>query len=404
MQDTSKQASHDTTIEIVKDGNGFAYVEPVGGRFRVIHNGRPGNPFYVIGDLAVSNDGKRVAYVAHVSDNLRRVVDGGKEGPIYNEIGTPLFTPDGKHLVYTITQDKKDYLVIDHKVHYEYQIAQDLLVSPDSRYLAFIAIGKENGRKQFIISDIALQDKKIFDCAESFIASEDRSRIAITCSEGGDRSIKIVDFQARSIISTLRVPATGNLYHLRFGPDNRSFAGGIITDDPRRFIFYNGRVVRTPAGDELLSDPLVFTEPERVGAIIGTATKARFYTDNTGHTEEQAYGYISEFTASKDGRHHAYVAIKAGGEERMRVVVDGNEGPLFDKVVSPVFSPDGRYLVYRAKQAGKRFLVVSDLKGSVVRQHKDYDMVFQPAFTGEGGSVAYCVLDGNELWMKVEKL
>ena len=168
---------------------------------------------------------------------------------------------------------------------------------------------------------------------------------------------------------------------------------------------YNDRIEKIPTGDEFLTDLLVLTEPEHVGVVIGTAVNARLYTAfQMQKFSGKSYGYISDLVSSKDGRHFAYIAIKAGGEERMSIVVDGNEGQLFDKIVSPVFSPDGRFLVYRARQDGKRFIVVSDLKGKVLRQHKDYEMVFQPVFTEDGKSVAYGVLDGSEFWWKVETL
>lgn len=406
MREQSKQITHDSMITFSKNGNSVAYIEPVSSRFRVIHNGKAGNPYYVVGDLSLSNDGKRIAYIAHLSNELRRVVVDSAEGPVYPEIGTPLFTPDGKHFVYTITKDKKSYLVIDHKVYSGFTVDQDLLLSPDSRSVAYVTTPQVGEKRRFVISDFALQDKvELESCGEMVVASDDRSRVAVVCSDNGKRTIKIIDFPKRTVAETMSTPSEGNLYHLRFGPDNRSFAGGIINDDGRRFLLYKNRLERTPDGDELLSDPLVFSDPERVGVIIGIATNARLYTAfHPSKPKENAYGFTTEFSVSRDGRHHAYVAIKAGGEERMRVVVDGNEGPLFDKIVSPVFSPDGRFLVYRARQDGKRFLVVSDLKGSVIRQHRSYDMIFQPVFTEDGKSVAYGAQDGDEIWWKVEKL
>ena len=59
---------------------------------------------------------------------------------------------------------------------------------------------------------------------------------------------------------------------------------------------------------------------------------------------------------SKDGHHYVYAARKG---EKWFVVVNGKEGPAFDRVVLPVFSPDGKRLVYRARKDGKRFLSCS---------------------------------------------
>ncbi len=400
------QGSHDELLVIASKGSGAAYIERIGDKYRVVHNGKPGKLYHLVGDLTISGDGRRVAHVAHINATDKSIIADGKEGPLFKDIGMPKFSPDGKHLLYTITQGKEERIVINNKVYNDLWVSQDVLMSQDSRFIAFAAIPPGGGRIDFMITDLALQDRKVFEfCGESFVASDDRSRIAVVCSEAGARKIKIIDFQGRSVLETLAIPPAGSIVRKKFGEDNRSFVFTIMTDDYQRFLHYKGRVEKMPKDDEIMGDPLVLTAPERVGVIIGNAFKVSFYTAfQKNKYREKYYGYISNFKSSADGRHHAYVAIKAGGEERMRIVVDGHEGPLFDKIVSPIFSPDSRFLVYRARQDGKRFLVVSDMKGKVVSQHKDYNMVFQPSFTADGKSVAYAVLDGNEVWWKVEKL
>jgi Tol biopolymer transport system component len=392
---------------IAKSGHGAAYIERRDREFRVVHEGKAGRSYKLVGDLTISEDGSRVAYVAHIDDVRKSIIADERKGPSFKDIGMPHFTPDGNHLVYTVTKEREDRLVIDHKVHEDLWASQEVAISPDSRFLAFAAMPPGGGRIDFVITDFALEDRKVFEfCGESFVVSDDRSRIAVVCSEAGARSIKIIDFQGRSVVETLTTLPAGAIVRKRFSADNRSFVYTTMTDDYQRFLHYKGRAEKVPKkDDEIMSDPLVLTDPERVGFVIGNAFKVRFTTAfHKNKKTEKAYGYISDFIASPDGRHHAYIAIDAGGEERMRIVADGNEGPLFDKIVSPLFSPDNRFLVYRARQDGRRFLVVSDLKGRTVSQHKVYDMVFQPVFVAGGGAVAYGVLDGNELWWKVEKL
>jgi WD40 repeat protein len=405
QKDQSKQSVHPTT-EFAKNGSGVAYIEHVDGNSRVVYNGVPGKLYQVVGDLAFSSVGSRIAYVAHKDDKFKKIIVDGWEGPLFTEIGMPVFSPDGKHHMYTVTEGENTYGVIDHKVRRDYKLTRDPVFSPDSRFIAFSARTTDGLGKQLILSDLSMQDKKVFDsCGESFIASDDGTRLAVVCTEGDKLSVKILDFQTRSHISSGQVHTGGKIARMRFAPDNRAVAYTFVKSDSERYVVYKDRIEKIPTGDEFLSDLLVLTEPEHVGVVIGTAVNARLY--NAFQMQKfsgKSYGYISDLVSSKDGRHFAYIAIKAGGEERMSIVVDGNEGQLFDKIVSPVFSPDGRFLVYRARQDGKRFIVISDLKGKVLSQHKEYEMVFQPVFTEDGKSVAYGVLDGSEFWWKVEKL
>ena len=399
------QGVHDELIVVAKDGSGVAYIERVRSQYRVVHNGKAGRSYQLVGDLTISNDGKHVAYTAHLNDTFKSIILDGIQGPLFTDIGMPKFSPDSQHLVYTITQGKEERLVIDQKVNLEFHVSQDLLISPDSRFIAF-AVKPAKGGIEYMISDFALKDKKIYEsCGESVVASEDESRIAVLCSDGKSRTFKILDLPGRSPVSTLDVADAGAIVNKKFAGDNQTLIYTTITDDLQRFIHFKGRSEKIPSGDEIMSSPVSLSNSEGVGVIIGNAFKVHFYAafQKSSH-KEKYYGYISDLVSNRDGNNHAYVAIDPGGEERMRIVINGNEGPLYDKIVSPMFSPDGKLLVYRARQGGKRFLVISDMMGAVVRQHKEYDMVFQPVFTQDGKSVAYAVLDGSEFWWKVEKL
>lgn len=404
--DNEKQqagASAHPNLIFARSGRGVLYIEPVENKWRVVHNGKPGRSYQMVGDLAISNDGSRAAYVAHHNDKFRKIISDGAEGPLFLDIGMPVFSPDGKQLVYTIVEGEGNRLVINHKLFPKENVSMDFIISPDSRYLAYVEM-MPGDRKKFVINDFSLQDRKEFpNCGETVTSSADHSRVAVGCSENGVATIKLIDVASRSVIDTISPPAKETVVRKAFAPDNGAFIYSTQREDYQRFLHYKGKSEPLPKGAEIMSEPLMLRDPDRVGAIIGDVFKVRFQSFFGKEEREKEYGYISDFIASKDGRHHAYIATNAG-EDWMRAVVDGHEGPRFDKIVSPIFSPDGRFLVYRARQSGKRFLVVSDLKGAVVSKHKEYEMVFQPVFTQDGSSVAYGVLDGTDLWWKVEKL
>jgi hypothetical protein len=137
-----------------------------------------------------------------------------------------------------------------------------------------------------------------------------------------------------------------------------------------------------------------------VGILLASGGKVelhQFFLE--GWHRQAAHEGAEALTIGGDGPTYAYVAPKGAG---WVIVVGGKEGPEFDRVVSPLFSPDGRYVVYRARKDGRRFVVVADLDGRTIRQHPSYEQVFAVRFTAEGKSIAYGVKDGRRLAWKVE--
>jgi hypothetical protein len=60
--------------------------------------------------------------------------------------------------------------------------------------------------------------------------------------------------------------------------------------------------------------------------------------------------------------------------------------------------------VFRARSAGKRFLVVANRLGQILREHPPYEAVWEYRFSPDGKYVGYGVKSGQELWWKVEKI
>lgn len=396
------QTSHGLTIAFAKNGVGFAYIEPFEGKYRVVHNGTSGELYRRISQLSISNDGKRVAYIARLSNH----------GPVLMVDGTPKhdfgnndnfwFTPDSKHFISTFSERDVKYLAIDGKINKTVTIEQGVELSPDSSLLAF-STKSSGGNTKFIISDLLLKNMSTFEnCGDSILASKDAALLAVRCSEGSGNSIKVIDFLKRSVVFENKF--NGTVTQIDFSPYNRSLSFTYFVNEKEKHVVYSNNDEKIPAPDDFMTAPVVLSEPASVGVVIGDAYKVRFYRAFQKQNKNgKLYAYISDLVSSSDGRNHAYIATDIN-DEKMHIVVNGHEGPKFDKLVTPAFSPDGKTLVYRAREAGKRFMVISDLNGKIMQRHKAYDMLFQPVFSADGASVAYGVIDGNEIWWKVEKL
>ena len=86
-----------------------------------------------------------MAYAGSKNENKFVVVVDGQEGPPYDGIikGTPVFSPDGKRVVYGVTQDDKCRVILEGQQGPEYKLIHNISFSPDGKHLVYIA-NKDN--------------------------------------------------------------------------------------------------------------------------------------------------------------------------------------------------------------------------------------------------------------------
>ena len=99
--------------------------------------------------LVYSGDGRFHAYAAAKDENWFVVVNG-KEGPVFDRVVTPKFTPDGKFLVYRARKDGKRFVVVADttgrtvKTHPAYEQVFDVVFTVDGKSVAY---GVKDGQK-----------------------------------------------------------------------------------------------------------------------------------------------------------------------------------------------------------------------------------------------------------------
>lgn len=152
---------------------------------------------------------------------------------------------------------------------------------------------------------------------------------------------------------------------------------------------------------EILEPPAFNALRGVAGVIVATTDGYDVCLVSERGIQKKRYKEAAFLKLSKDGAAYAHVVLNG---KLQQYVVNGKPGPSFDKALPPMFTPDGKYLICRVRQDGKRFLVVLDLDGNLVRKHPDFEMVFEPIFSGDGKSVGYGVKEGAKLAWKVEKL
>jgi hypothetical protein len=401
--------SHATPLTVVSEfifgegGGGVAYVAETSGKFRVVHNGRAGNPYAMVGMVVLNPGGRRCAHGALVDGKWRMVVDG-REGASFSEVDSPVFSPDGSHVAYQAKAGESWHLVVDTRVNggtrarylsYEF--------GGDSSRIAFVegADGEEWGR--LVVSDLAFKKQAIVDArVSSVLLNADRSRLAAVNASGEGQRVLTFSLDRPDLVR--RGPIHDAVSNLAFSSDGASLAY-VAERAGRRFVVLDDREEPVPPGEELVGLPAIRPDKSGLGILMsanghgGSVFLRRFFVE--GGRQKAAYQGAEGLVYGDDGRSHAFAAEK---NEKSFIVANGKEGPPFDRVVSPMFSPDGKYLVYRARKDGKRFVVIADTSGKTIRQHRAYEQVFPVRFTADGNSIAYGVKDGRRLAWKVEAL
>lgn len=379
-------------------GGGVAWVDATQGAQRVVHNGREGREYEAIANLVLGPDGRRCAYAARAQGGWRVVVDG-REGKSFDEVGPPLFSPDGNHVAY------------EGKVGASWHLVVDDALSPggarprpwkdftaDSSRIVFIDRVDEGGRGRLVLSDLAFRKETVLDERVSRASlGPDRAILAAVSEREGNR--QVVTFRMADPQGASLGQASDAVHFVVFSADGASVAY-LAERGGEYFVGLDGREEVVPAGENIVDRPAVSSDQRRLAAAVIVAGGVRvreFFKE--GWSPGPMYGGIQGLTYSRGGA----LAFVAEREGKSFVVVNGNEGPPFDRVVSPTFSPDGRFLVYRARDDGARFVVVADANGKTIRQHPRYEQVFPVQFTPDG-NVAYGVKAGPQLAWKVEPL
>lgn len=380
-----------------EQGGGVAYVVQRNGKSHVVHNGMSGKEYKTVGDVSLSPDGKRIAYGALVDGKWRMVVDG-KEGVPFNTVRLPQFSPDGLHVAYQAMSEDKWYVVMDTKsnsgtdkryLRHEF--------SGDSSRIAYIDDVDDSNRGRLVVCDLSFNNQVVVaNSVSSMLTNADKSRIAAVVASNNSQMVIYFSFDRPE--SSRKGAVYDTVQNISFGPDGRSLAYN-ATRAGKPLMVFNGRELSLPDG-VMAGVPVIHPDKKSVGSLM-FSNGAAFMQEMPNGKKEVAFESADSLVYSADGRSHAYTAQKG---DSWLVVVNGNEGPAFDRVVTPKFSPDSKFLVYRARKSGRRFVVAADTNGNTIKTFPEYEQVFDVQFTSDGKSVAYGVKDGQQLIWKVDAL
>ena len=133
------------------DSRRWAYSAKSGGRMFVVCDGKRQSDYDRVFDLTFSPQSKRFAYKGELGNQSFIVCDGKKLKEYGGAVWMPVFSPDGKHLAYSVRgSGPNKFIVCDEREGPEQTLVSGPFFSPDSKHLGYVA---KHGLKYSIICD-----------------------------------------------------------------------------------------------------------------------------------------------------------------------------------------------------------------------------------------------------------
>jgi hypothetical protein len=387
------------------NGRGVAYIADKSPNQLVVHNGQAGSIYGEISHLKISPDGQHVSYSKKLGNYIHMVSDG-VVSKLYRDVYDPVFSPDSKHVAF-LAQDLDGlmYIVLDGKPvdAYVNVVSADFMFSHDSGMLIY-HVRPENTEKALLVMYNVITGTKIAkNCLDTtVIINKVRDHLAAVVQVNGMQAV--IDFNIAEPEKVNQSSMYNLIKNISLSRDGRSVAF-IAGKNNKIDLVMSGREYVLP-GNLAFRSPPILNDNGTVASIaleaLNGKTRSFYLLYQTGQffDENKRYSSIREQVYSSTGS-LAYVAAEG---DRYFIVINGKPGPEFDAVVAPMFTPDGRKLVYRVRDGAKRMVVSANADGTEHRRHTSYEMVFPTGFTGDGASIGYGVKEGNKLVWKVDKL
>ncbi len=349
------------------DGKRIAYSVKNKGKWRVMIDEEPGPEYDEIGiiDIAFSPDGKKLAYAARNGGKWYAILDGK---PIiaggHESVRDFAFSPDNGHFVYSASSDNKQAFVMDGVIGPFFEKAGKPVWSPDGSSFVYIAADKGY---QFVVLN-GKQGPRYDDIASPVFSFNGRHFAYGALKDG--KSTVVADgkegqwFAMSAPIDTIKfAPSDDRLGYIAKKVD---INGWVLVIDGQEMAAYS-----------YVAGPSLIFNPDGIGFAYAAANRngSMIVADEKG--EGPGFDQIIEPVYSPDGSRIAYGAIK---DRQLFIVQDGPAVPVseYDDIFNLSFSADGKHLTYKAIGKDSQFIVLDGRIGPA------YDRVYKPAFTASG--------------------
>ena len=365
------KATHCYSVTFLKSGGGWepiinashtkvAYRAKQKDKLFIVVGESKGAEFDDVRTPVFSPDGSTVAYQAKQNRQWLIVV-GDRKGAEFDEVGPPVFSPDGSKVAYGARQGKTSFVMLGDQKGREFEEVSSPIFSPKGDTIAYVA--DQKGKSLLIAGDkIVAEHKAIGDV----IFSSDGNKIAYAASDGNRWFIVIDDNPG---------PAFYLVFAPIFSPDGNKIAY-IGTEGAFHKLFI---VVGENKGEkfDIVSPPIFDQSGSRVAYIAFNGKK---FISIIGDK-------IEEVVETPDDLHEGYSTVLYKGVE--------------NRIRSLALNRDGSKLAYRItttaflKKNVKRLIVVGSQKSPL-----EFDEVWPPVFSPDGTKVGYLARHGRDIWWK----
>jgi hypothetical protein len=367
------------------------------------------DPWYSrVADLSFSRDGRHLLYRAYVDaaggvSTSALILDGRPVGAYDAILSEPSFDEEGRLAPFLARKGSRYLAMIDGKTAQEYPDAvSELTLSPDGRRSMFrvARIVRGSGTsalKSSVVVD-GKEDAGRYDKVLYTLFSPDSKR-TLWAALDEEKFVMVVDGKVERSGAEKLTPA-------RFSRDSAHVGYGVGIRTSSRLwdcsIIVDGKLL---SKHEIIGN-MQFSPDGRAW------WSGNYWEKSADGSSEVMFGVfcdarkvyssaeyqVANIDFSADGRRVVYEALpknpdKAHPESRA-YILDGKPEPVYEKVLSPLFSSDGAHLAYGAAKDGKWFVVLDG------RPQAMFEAVSKLAFSPDGRHLIYqAKIQGKPVWV-----
>src|SRR5216683_1222537 len=311
-----------------------------------------------------------------------------KNGPEFDDVVRPVFSPDGAILAYEAKLNNKWFIVTEDKKGPEFNNVGLLIFSPDGRTVGYAA--KKGSKWLLVVGD---KEGPEFDDVSDPVFSPDGKTVAYAAGEGKKHFIVVGDKRSPEfdgVMNPVFSPNGGRVAY-QAGQGKKAFI--VVGDKPGPQFDYVGKPVFSRDGTTVA---YAAVEHQKGFVVVGEKKGPEFFA---------VCGDTIDF--GKDSETVIYCAQQNKGEKvfgkigKVFVMMGDKRGPEVDELRTPVLSADRTTVAYTARRGDKWFVVAGDKQGP------EFDWIGNDLyFSPDGTKVAYGAerikgVKQMEYWWKV---